>query len=62
MSSWTHLYYPGGWPCGVANLSPAGTAVEVDDAVGETAFVQQIDLQTVVVGDGLYAASHHDGA
>src|SRR5215469_10954231 len=35
--------------------------VEVHHAVAETAFVQQLKLQANVVGERLFAASHHDG-
>ena len=36
------------------------SVVEVNHAVAETAFVQQLELQADVVGEGPVAASHHD--
>jgi hypothetical protein len=33
----------------------------MNHAVAETAFVQQLELQADTVGEGLLAASHHDG-
>ncbi len=35
--------------------------MEMNDAVPESAFVQQLELQTDIVGEGPRAASHHDG-
>ena len=35
--------------------------MEVHHAVAETAFVQQFKLQADIVGERLFAASHHDG-
>jgi len=35
--------------------------MEVNHAVAETAFVQQFELQVDIVGEGLFATSHHDG-
>src|SRR5215208_2148411 len=40
--------------------SPPGAVVEVDHAAAETAFVDQFELQADVVGEGPFAASHHD--
>src|SRR5215203_3674144 len=48
-------------PGSVAISSPPGTVVEVKHAIDETAFVQQFELQADIVGEGLFAASHHDG-
>src|SRR5688572_23059819 len=41
-------------------LSRRGAVAEVNHAVAETAFVQQLELQADLVGEGLLAASHHD--
>jgi hypothetical protein len=35
--------------------------VEVDHAAAETALFQQFELQADVVGEGPFAAPHHDG-
>src|SRR3712207_2172696 len=45
----------------VASLSHPGAVVEINHAVAETAFVEQFELQADIVGQGLLAASHHDG-
>src|SRR5215203_1640188 len=46
-------------PGSVAISSRPGAVVEVNHAVAETAFVQQFELQADIVGEGLFAASHH---
>jgi hypothetical protein len=38
-----------------------GAIVEVDHAAAETAFVEQLQLQVDIVGEGPFATSHHDG-
>src|SRR2546427_7141681 len=41
--------------------SPPGSVVEIDRAVAEPAFVQQLEIQTdVVAGKRAFGASHHD--
>jgi hypothetical protein len=40
--------------------SRSGPVAEVDDAVAEAAFVQQLQVQPEVVGEGSGAASDHD--
>src|SRR5439155_15221982 len=37
------------------------SVAEVNRAVAETAFVEELELQTDIVRKGLLAASHHDG-
>src|SRR5215212_7709852 len=48
-------------PGSVAVSSSPGAVVEVDHAVAETAFAQQFELHADIVGEGPFAASHHDG-
>jgi hypothetical protein len=48
-------------PGSVTVSSSPGAVVEVDHAVAETAFAQQFELHTDIVGEGPFAASHHDG-
>jgi 2-polyprenyl-6-methoxyphenol hydroxylase-like FAD-dependent oxidoreductase len=65
---------PAGWWSGHASPRPLvagaiaefgssrpGSVAEVDHAVAEAAFVEQFEPQADTVGDGLSAASHHDG-
>ena len=42
-------------------FSRPNPVVEVNHAVAETAFVQQLERQADVVGKGPLAAAHHDG-
>src|ERR671910_2172880 len=49
------------WAVIVAVSSRPGAVAEVDHAVAETALVQQLQLQADTVGEGLLAASDHDG-
>ena len=44
-----------------AVLSSHSAVVEVDHAVAETPFAQQFELRTDIVGEGVFAAPHHDG-
>src|SRR5215208_1524922 len=41
------------------SLRPPGAVVEVNHAAVETTFVQQVELQADIVGQGSLAASHH---
>src|SRR6266545_7211980 len=41
--------------------SRPGAIVKMNHAVAETAFVQEFEPQADIVGEGLFAASHHDG-
>ena len=41
--------------------SRPGTVVEVYHAITETAFIQPFEIQVNVVGEGQFAASHHNG-
>jgi hypothetical protein len=41
--------------------SRQGAVAQVNHAVAEAAFVQQIELQADIIGEGLFAASHHHG-
>jgi hypothetical protein len=52
-----------GYTSGRRRLLPSrhGSVVEVNHAVAETAFVQQLELHADIVGEGRCAASHHHG-
>src|SRR4051794_5903884 len=48
-------------PARVAVASRPDAVVEVNHAVAEAALVEELELQADMVGEGLFAASHHDG-
>src|SRR5689334_6522412 len=48
-------------PGTLAVASRPGAVVEVNHTVAETSFVQQLELQANIAGEGRCAASHHDG-
>lgn len=48
-------------PSGCVTVSsPSGTVLEVDYTIAETAFIYQFELHADIVGEGPFAASHHD--
>src|SRR6266851_5136822 len=44
-----------------SSLTVADAIVQMDHAVLEAAFVHQLEVHAQIVGQGLVAASHHDG-
>jgi hypothetical protein len=49
-----------GSPAAVAFSLRPGAVVEMNPAVAEAVFIQRFEVDANIIGEGVFAASHHD--